>query len=220
VRSALTGYATALRRAAAGAPVRLHLVAAGRPVRVLDPARWCALRPGDTGVVDRCAGPSLDVGCGPGRFTAALAARGLPAVGIDICPEAVRQTRRRGAVAHRLDVFSPSVERLRTGHRRGAWRHVLLTDGNIGIGGDPARLLRRCARLLAPGGDILVEVDPPGSGSWSGPVALVGEDGASAPFAWAAVDAAGVDALADAAALVVLEHWTEARRWFVRVGHG
>jgi hypothetical protein len=37
---------------------------------------------------------------------------------------------------------------------------VLLADGNIGIGGLPARLLNRCVQLLAPGGRILIEADP------------------------------------------------------------
>ena len=35
-------------------------------------------------------------------------------------------------------------------------------DGNVGIGGDPARLVRRCAALLAAGGHLLVELDGPG----------------------------------------------------------
>jgi 2-polyprenyl-3-methyl-5-hydroxy-6-metoxy-1,4-benzoquinol methylase len=49
--------------------------------------------------VDRCHGPTLDVGCGPGRLTAALTERGVDALGIDISLEAVRQTRDRGAPA-------------------------------------------------------------------------------------------------------------------------
>jgi hypothetical protein len=35
----------------------------------------------------------------------------------------------------------------------------LLANGNIGIGGYPGELLRRCARLLAPGGALLIEVE-------------------------------------------------------------
>jgi hypothetical protein len=34
----------------------------------------------------------------------------------------------------------------------GRWRRVLLADGNIGIGGDPPRLLRRCRRLAGAAG--------------------------------------------------------------------
>jgi hypothetical protein len=99
----------------------------------------------------------------------------------------------------------------------GTWRHILLADGNIGIGGDPARLLARCRDLLAPGGDILVELDPPGTGSWQGPVALC-HDGRTGPlFPWAAVAADDLDALAHHTALSVLEQWTEARRCFARL---
>ena len=43
---------------------------------------------------------------------------------------------------------------------QGRWGTVLLADGNIGIGGLPDRLLRRCAQLLAPGGRILIEAEP------------------------------------------------------------
>ena len=65
-------------------------------------------------------------------------------------------TRRRGGVALRRDVFDPLPG-------EGRWSHVLLVDGNIGIGGDPGVLLRRCAGLLRRGGTVLVEVDPPGA---------------------------------------------------------
>ena len=42
----------------------------------------------------------------------------------------------------------------------GRYAGALLLDGNIGIGGDPVALLRRVARLLAPGGAVVVEVEP------------------------------------------------------------
>jgi SAM-dependent methyltransferase len=223
VRSPLTCYSAALRRTAAGRPVRLRLVAAGarRSARWVEPARWVGdLCAGDHGVLDRCVGPSLDVGCGPGRLAAALTGRGVPAVGIDISTEAVRLARRRGATAHRMDVFSGAAERLSVPSRRAGWRHALLIDGNIGIGGNPPRLLRRCARLLRAGGDILVELDPPGSGTWRGPVVLVGDGRASWPFPWAAVAVDDLERLARRAALPVRETWTEAGRWFARIGSG
>ena len=47
--------------------------------------------------------------------------------------------------------------------RAGTWRTILLLDGNIGIGGAPILLLRRAGELLAAGGAIVVEVDPPGA---------------------------------------------------------
>jgi SAM-dependent methyltransferase len=212
--TALAHYGAALREAAAGHPAPLHLVDpdACRPVRRLAPGDWCADRtPGDDGLLDRCIGPTLDVGCGPGRLVAALTAMGVTALGVDVSAEAVRQARRRGAPALRGCVFAP-VE------GEGGWRHVLLADGNIGIGGDPERLLRRCRQLLAAGGDILVEVDPPGAGSWRGQVALRHRERTSSPFPWAAVAADDLERVARVAALRVLERWTEARRCFARLG--
>jgi SAM-dependent methyltransferase len=211
-RHVLVNYGAALRAAVRGHPAVLHLhdPTGIRPPRRLPLARWCGgLQPGDHTLLARCGGPTLDVGCSPGRLTAALARRGQFALGIDISPHAVALARGRGAPAHRADVF--------TIPDRAAWGHVLLADGNIGIGGDPLRLLRRCTQLLAPGGDILVELDPPGAGSWHGPVTLHHDGTHSRPFPWAAVAADDLSALADRAALNLLESWTEARRWFARL---
>jgi SAM-dependent methyltransferase len=208
----LAVYGATLRRAAAGLPAVLDLVdATGRTRQRLDAVHWCgALSPGDAGLVTRCAGPTLDAGCGPGRLTAALTAAGLPALGVDISAEAVRQARRRGAAALRRCFFGPLPG-------EGRWHHVLLADGNIGIGGDPAGLLARCHTLLVPGGDVLIEVDPPGAGSWRGAVAARAEGRTSAPFAWAAVSVDDLATLAAHAAMRVVETWTEAQRWFARV---
>lgn len=38
---------------------------------------------------------------------------------------------------------------------------MLLADGNIGIGGDTVATLRRAAEMHAPGGGVIVEIDPP-----------------------------------------------------------
>jgi SAM-dependent methyltransferase len=139
--------------------------------------------------LDHCTGPSLDIGCGPGRLTAALTARSVPALGIDISREAVRLTRRRGARATRTDVFAGGLP-------HGRWLTALLADGNIGIGGDPARLLRRVRDLLAPGGVVLVELEPPGTRVVHDRLRLRVGDRVSAAFDWAFV---GVDAIDDLA---------------------
>jgi SAM-dependent methyltransferase len=206
-------YAAALRRAAAGQRPVLDVVdTAGRRLGRWHPAQWTdALRPGDAGLLSRCGRLTLDVGCGPGRLAAALTRSGRSALGVDLSAEAVHQARRRGAPAVRASVF----DRL---PREGAWRHVLLADGNIGIGGDPVALLRRCATLLAPGGGVLAEVAVPGQRTWATDVVL--RDGArrSAAFRWAAVGADDLAALACRAGLDLLETWTEAGRWFAQLG--
>jgi SAM-dependent methyltransferase len=183
----------------------------GRAVDRLDATEWTAgLRPGDRALLDRCRGTTLDVGCGPGRLAAALTRGGRAALGVDICPEAVRQTRRRGAPAWHGNVFASLP-------LEGTWSSVLLADGNIGIGGDPHRLLRRCRRLVRSGGSVLAELRPPGSVTWSGRVRLrFGED-VSQPFPWAAVAAHDVTAVAHRAGLGVRTLWTEAGRWFAHL---
>ena len=133
-------------------PARSALHAADGRVVALDVARWLAPTDAcDETVLDRCTGPVLDVGCGPGRFVSALTERGVAALGVDIAETAVALARGAG---HRRrcvrSVFSDLPG-------EGRWPTVLLMDGNIGIGGDPARLLRRVARLLAPGGRLIVE---------------------------------------------------------------
>jgi SAM-dependent methyltransferase len=133
-------------------------------------------------LLSRCAGRTLDIGCGPGRLTAALVERGVPALGLDVSLLAVELTCRRGGRAIRGDVFGPVLE-------AGAWDRVLLADGNIGIGGDPAAMLRRVAQLLTDGGSALVELDAPGTGVRTGPARLAGQAGWF-PWAMAGVDSA------------------------------
>ncbi|MEV6971575.1 SAM-dependent methyltransferase, partial [Hamadaea sp. NPDC051192] len=147
----------------------------------------------------------------PGRLAAALGATGIAALGIDVSPTAVRLARRRGATAVHADVFGPVPG-------AGTWGHALLIDGNIGIGGDPARLLRRCAELTGSTGTVLVETDPPGTTCWSGPVVLHDGDRESTPFPWALVAADRLGVPAAEAGLRVHETWHEEGRWFACLG--
>ncbi|MFD5638920.1 class I SAM-dependent methyltransferase [Streptomyces sp. NPDC127077] len=117
----------------------------------LEVERWCARADAvDLQVLAYCEGPVLDVGCGPGRLVAELAARGRPSLGIDVSEAAVARTVRLGGRALHRSVFEPLPG-------EGRWGTALLVDGNIGIGGDPAALLRRTAELLAPGGLLIAE---------------------------------------------------------------
>jgi SAM-dependent methyltransferase len=99
-----------------------------------------------------CDGPTIDLGCGPGRLLAGLVARGVPALGIDQSATAVELARRSGAPALRRDVFGPLPG-------AGRWSTVLLADGNVGIGGDPWRVLSRAGELLKNGGRCVTEFD-------------------------------------------------------------
>jgi len=168
---------------------------------------WLHVRPGDGSIVDRCSGPTLDVGSGPGRLTVALAERGIPALGIDITPYAVHLARAAGALTLLRDVFGrvPGA---------GRWMTVLLADGNIGIGGDPVVLLRRVSELLTPLGQALIEVQPPGSALRREQVRLRHGGRTSVWFPWAYV---GVDQIAEVArnaGLSAAETWSADGRWF------
>ena len=169
--------------------------------------QWLGTAPGDASLVDRCHGPTLDVGSGPGRLTVALAERGVPALGIDVTPYAVKIAQSSGALAILRDVFGrvPGA---------GRWMTVLLADGNIGIGGDPAALLRRIGELLAPGGHAFVEVQPPGVPLRCENVRLCQDGAAGAWFPWAYVGTDQIGEVAHSAGLVLEETWTASGRWF------
>ncbi|MER5437296.1 class I SAM-dependent methyltransferase [Streptomyces sp. NPDC002790] len=120
----------------------------------LEVERWCARADAvDRQVLDRCEGAVLDVGCGPGRLVAELAARGRTALGVDVSDAAVAHSRGLGGQALCRSVFDPLPG-------EGRWNTVLLMDGNIGIGGEPHTLLTRLAQLLAPGGLLVAESAP------------------------------------------------------------
>jgi SAM-dependent methyltransferase len=166
---------------------------------------------GDELLLRHCTGPTLDIGCGPGRLTAALLARGVPALGTDVSPVAVRLARAAGAVAVRRDVFERQPG-------EGRWRHALLADGNIGIGGDPVRLLGRVREVLGRGGSALVELDPPGGGLRRGPVRVATDStGGGRWFSWAWLGADMVDSVADAAGMSTSWVREAGGRWFAEV---
>jgi SAM-dependent methyltransferase len=168
---------------------------------------------GDLALLSHCVGETLDVGCGPGRMTRALAERGHAVLGIDVVPEAIRMTRERGGVAIVRDVFQ-SVP------GEGRWATALLADGNIGIGGDPRALLGRVRALLAPGGRVVVDLAEPGAGVRTLSVRLQTRMLRSRPFAWSVVGADAIGVLAIGAGLSVLGLHTYGDRWFAVLEKG
>jgi len=143
----------------------------------------------DRALLEHCVGPTLDIGCGPGRMTQHLAQRGIGVLGIDVVDEAVRQTRARGAGALNRDVYGQLPG-------EGRWGTALLADGNIGIGGDPRRLLGRVAELLAPIGRVVLDLAAPGSGLRTVHVTLECRGRRSGPFPWAVIGPEAIGNLA------------------------
>ncbi|MFE9461811.1 class I SAM-dependent methyltransferase [Streptomyces californicus] len=187
----------------------------------LDVERWCSgAGSADLSALHRCEGPVLDVGCGPGRLVAELASLGHRALGIDVSEAAVARTRRLGGAALVRSVFDPLPG-------EGRWGTLLLLDGNIGIGGDPAALLERAAALLGSGGLLIAESAPvdvdervrvrldDGRGVLSGepgssPVCDAGES-----FPWARIGTPALLRYARASGWRTADQWGAEERTFV-----
>jgi len=189
-----------------------HLVVAGGRPLPLPVAAWDRPVDGDDEVLlELCSGPTLDVGCGPGRLVAALVARGATALGIDLAAEAVAQTLARGAPALRRDVFGPLPG-------EGTWGTALLADGNLGIGGDPLGLLLRLRRVVAPTGLVVTEIAGPGVPTASLRAHLRCGELRSAEFGWSVIGVDGLPELAADAGLTVRRLTRSGSRWFATLG--
>jgi len=164
-------------------------------------------------VLERVIAPVLDIGCGPGRHTMALVRRGVAVVGVDCEPAVVKLATRRGANVVLRSVFEPLPG-------DGSWGSALLLDGNVGIGGDPAGLLRRVREVVRDDGRALVEVEPPGSPTRSMIVRLEAGGGSTEWFPWAQVGADRLLGIAHAAGFDVAELWGDGGRWFARLDVG
>nr|WP_296770921.1 methyltransferase domain-containing protein [Rhodococcus sp. (in: high G+C Gram-positive bacteria)] len=167
----------------------------------------------DAASVALCSGPTLDVGCGPGRLTEALVRAGVSALGIDVSSVAVSMTNARGGVAVECDIFTALPV-------PGRWAHVILADGNIGIGGDPVALLRRVREMLEPDGTVIVEVDRAESGLHRRPVRWETGDLVGQWFDWASADAAALHDVADEVGLMVRRVIDAGERRFMELAAG
>jgi SAM-dependent methyltransferase len=93
-----------------------------------------------------------DLGCGPGRVTAALTSLGLDAFGIDLSPRMI-QTARRDHPALRFDLGSMTSLDLPDSELGGAlsWWSIVHTPPDI-----LPEVFSEFARVLAPGGWLIV----------------------------------------------------------------
>ncbi len=174
--------------------------------------RWfAAVEPADTRALSEVRGPAIDIGCGPGRHVLALTERGIPTLGIDITERALFHARARNVPVLSRCVFDPLPG-------LGRWRSALLLDGNLGIGGNPLLLLQRVHEILAPGGEVLVELDAPGQGVARRRVRFEIDETAGPWFDWASVDIDGLPELAGASDLRTRRVWCDEGRWFAWLG--
>jgi SAM-dependent methyltransferase len=204
--------ATAAREALEGGPApRALLRLADGTLEPLPLDRWLGpIDAADAHVLEVADAPVIDLGCGPGRHAAALRADGRAALGVDLSPVAISIARSRGAAVMLGDLFT-------TVPHAGRWRTALLLDGNVGIGGAPASLLRRTRELLMPGGAALVELDPPGAPTRCTRVRLEAPGVVSEWFSWARVGVDGVGALARSAGLMAGGPFEAGGRWFAQL---
>ncbi len=182
--------------------------AGATPRTVFDLDLWSsAASPDEHRLLRDVLGPVLDIGCGPGRLVEALRGRGVEVLGIDAAPTAIACARAHGREVVQRSVFDPLPA-------EGGWSTALLFDGNIGIGGDPARLLARVRELLTVDGLVIVEVEQPGTGIELGVVQFEVATGMVGWFPWCWVAADELAVLADGAQLRVVECRTVGGRWF------
>ncbi len=207
--TAVEVYGSALADAASGSrPVAFRAVGDDGTRRRLPLRRWLGHAPAEELELLRRAGPPvLDVGCGPGRHLAGLARLGVPALGLDIAPHAVAIARARGCRVLKRSVFEPVPD-------AGRWGSALLLDGNLGIDGNPVRLLRRVASLVRPGGSVLAEFEPPQAASRGVRLRIETGDLVSDWFPWAWVSVDDVHRISRAAGLEPSDVWTARGRWF------
>ncbi len=186
------------------------LTATGRTLH-LPLQRWDGpASPGERQLLGRARPPVLEVGAGPGRFTRALLDDHVPALAIDRSALAARLARARGVPLLQRSVFDPLPD-------EGSWGTVLLVDGTIGIGGDPARLLTRIRTLVATPGYVLVETEAPGAGTVTDRARVVAAGRHGPWFPWTWLDADDLPRLAAAAGFRLHDRWTEEERWFAEL---
>jgi len=107
-------------------------------------------------------GPVLDLGCGWGRHVAALRESGIEAFGVDGSGPLLRHASREVGAARSLGrLFQAALEQLPLASGCVPWALSMFTSfGYAGPEGD-ARILREIARVLQPGGSLLLDLPDP-----------------------------------------------------------
>lgn len=190
----------------------LYLVDSDGSRDAIDVAKFLATADAhDAQALSRARGPVIDLGCGPGRLVRAAILSGHVALGIDASVVAVRIAQEQGLPVLRRSIFQGLPG-------EGTWGTAMLIDGNIGIGGDPVELLKRCAELVLGDGHgrVLVETHPDSFRNRVFEATVIDDLGRSSlPFPWAEV---GIQALHEHAAdagLEFIQTWTHGDRTFV-----
>lgn len=206
----MTAVAVDLReRAPLGSALPAAVLRTEEGIELDTPAdRWFRdAEPAELRALSGVVGPALDIGCGPGRHLLALAERGIPALGIDITTSALHHARARNVAVLQRCVFDPVPG-------SGRWTSALLLDGNLGIGGDPVRLLNRVGEIVSSQGRALVEVEAPGDAFERRRVHFEIGGIPGPTFLWTRVDTEGLSKVARAANLRVADRWCDDDRWF------
>ena len=165
----------------------------------------------DRALLEHCTGPTLDIGCGPGRLAAELARRGVPALGVDVTPVALLLARACGATVLARSIF----DRLPA---EGRWHHALLIDGNIGISGDPAALLARIKALLLPEGATLTVETAADEVDERHRLRVSQADAAGPTVPWATIGPGALRGCAEPLGYRQMSEWLLGGRRFVRLG--
>jgi SAM-dependent methyltransferase len=180
-------------------------------VRLLDTDRWFGDADDvDHRILERVGGPVLDIGCGPGRHVHALTQGDIEVLGMDLTADFVARAQRDQRPVLLQSVFDPVPGGAR-------WRWALILDGSIGIGGNPAALLRRVNALLAPGGRVLVETAAPDEPSERQMMVIESGSGDDVWFDWATLSASDAARVARSAHLTATDVWEDTGRWFAQL---
>jgi 2-polyprenyl-6-hydroxyphenyl methylase/3-demethylubiquinone-9 3-methyltransferase len=121
------------------------------PLHVINPLR--------TRYIEQCAGglagkQVVDIGCGAGLLSEALAARGARVVGIDLAPEVLEAARRHLATS-KLKVEYREVAAEDLAQERPAGFDLVTCLEMLEHVPDPASVVAACAKLARPGASVV-----------------------------------------------------------------